>query len=78
MTAEAAASDMAASATAADVAWAGMWGLISAVSLMFGAVLALFVQPTKVQNSVMMAFGGGALIEALAIELFGHIILWRA
>ena len=49
------------------------WGLLSAVSLVLGAGLAMFVELDRKTLSMMMAFGGGALIEALSIELFGHL-----
>ena len=50
------------------------WGLLSAVSLVLGALIGIHKKPSQFTNACMMAFGGGALIEALTIELFGNII----
>lgn len=49
------------------------WGLLSAFSLVLGAGLAMFVELDRKTLAMMMAFGGGALVEALSIELFGHL-----
>ncbi len=48
------------------------WGGISAVSLPLGAVLGLSTRPSRLLTSGLMAFGAGALLFALSIELFGH------
>ena len=50
-----------------------LWGIVSAVSLPLGAMLGLLWRPKRRVNSVFMAFGAGALIFALTIELFGHV-----
>jgi CRP-like cAMP-binding protein len=50
------------------------WGLLSAVSLPAGALLGLWSQPKGRVVSALMAFGGGALLFALTIELFGHAL----
>jgi len=50
------------------------WGAVSAASLPAGAMLGLWTQPSKKVTSLMMAFGGGALLFALSIELFGHAV----
>lgn len=50
------------------------WGLFSAFSLVLGAGIGIVRLPSKVVRASLMAFGGGALIEALSIELFAHII----
>ncbi|MCP4408188.1 MAG: cyclic nucleotide-binding domain-containing protein [Gammaproteobacteria bacterium] len=50
-----------------------LWGIISAASLPLGAVLGLWFQPRRKINSAFMAFGAGALLFALTIELFGHV-----
>ncbi|MCP4602235.1 MAG: cyclic nucleotide-binding domain-containing protein [Proteobacteria bacterium] len=50
------------------------WGTVSAVSLPLGAVIGLATRPSKKVTSALMAFGGGALLFALSIELFGHAI----
>ncbi len=58
-----------------EVAWiACFWGAASAVSLPIGAVLGLWLKPSTKITSSMMAFGGGALLFALTIELFGHAL----
>ena len=49
-----------------------MWGSISAVSLPLGAIIGLWSNPSKKITSALMAFGGGALLFALTIELFAH------
>ncbi|MFC1495045.1 cyclic nucleotide-binding domain-containing protein [Thermodesulfobacteriota bacterium] len=49
-----------------------MWGCISAVSLPIGAVIGLWLSPQRKITSALMAFGGGALLFALTIELFAH------
>jgi hypothetical protein len=50
------------------------WGLLSAVSLPAGALIGLWSQPKERVISGLMAFGGGALLFALTIELFGHAL----
>eukprot|EP00927_Polykrikos_kofoidii_P034445 TRINITY_DN29238_c0_g1_i1.p1 TRINITY_DN29238_c0_g1~~TRINITY_DN29238_c0_g1_i1.p1 ORF type:complete len:763 (+),score=158.22 TRINITY_DN29238_c0_g1_i1:66-2291(+) len=50
------------------------WGLLSALSLVLGSGIGIAKLPSKVVRATLMAFGGGALIEALSIELFAHII----
>ena len=51
-----------------------LWGLLSAVSLPLGAALGLWRPPPKRVTAALMAFGGGALLFALTIELFGHAL----
>jgi CRP-like cAMP-binding protein len=50
------------------------WGLLSAVSLPAGALIGLWSRPKERAISALMAFGGGALLFALTIELFGHAL----
>ncbi len=50
-----------------------LWGILSAISLPLGAVLGLWWRPKQKANSSFMAFGAGALLFALTIELFGHV-----
>ena len=50
------------------------WGLLSAVSLPAGALVGLWSRPRERVISALMAFGGGALLFALSIELFGHAL----
>ncbi|CAK0797768.1 unnamed protein product [Prorocentrum cordatum] len=49
-------------------------GVAHAVSLVLGAAIGVWKLPSKKVRAAMMAFGGGALIEALSIELFAHIL----
>lgn len=49
------------------------WGILSAVSLPLGAWLGLTWRPGARINSAFMAFGAGALLFALTIELFAHV-----
>ncbi len=49
------------------------WGILSAVSLPLGAILGLWLRPKRKVSSALMAFGAGALLFALTIELFGHV-----
>ena len=50
------------------------WGALSGVSLPLGAMIGLWTRPTRRVASSAMAFGGGALLFALSIELFGHAL----
>ena len=50
-----------------------LWGLGSALSLPLGALFGLYWRPKRIINASFMAFGAGALIFALTIELFGHV-----
>ncbi|MFH2011155.1 MAG: cyclic nucleotide-binding domain-containing protein [Pseudomonadota bacterium] len=49
-----------------------IWGSISAVSLPLGAIIGLWSNPSEKVTSSLMAFGAGALLFALTIELFSH------
>lgn len=51
-----------------------LWGGLSAISLPLGAVIGLWSRPSRKVTSALMAFGGGALLFALTIELFGHVL----
>lgn len=57
-----------------DALKAGGWGLISAWSLVIGAQLGTWKLPSKKIRAILMAYGGGALFQALSIELFGQIV----
>jgi len=50
-----------------------LWGAFSAVSLPLGSILGLTWKPNQKINSAFMAYGAGALLFALSIELFGHV-----
>ena len=47
-------------------------GFISAVSLPFGSIMGLSIKPNAKVTSALMAFGGGALLFALTIEIVAH------
>jgi CRP-like cAMP-binding protein len=51
-----------------------LWGCVSAVSLPLGAMIGLWSRPSQKVTSALMAFGGGALLFALTIELFAHAL----
>lgn len=48
---------------------ASLIALISMLSLIIGAVLGIYTKPSQKVNAIVMAFGVGALIQALSIEL---------
>ena len=50
------------------------WGIISAVSLPLGALIGLLTKPRRRVTSALMAFGAGALLFALTIELFSEML----
>ncbi len=50
------------------------WGIISAVSLPLGALVGLLAKPRRRVTSALMAFGAGALLFALTIELFSEML----
>lgn len=50
------------------------WGLLSAVSLNIGSLVGVTCLPGKKVRAILMSFGGGALLFALSIELFGHVL----
>jgi len=53
---------------------AAAWGVLSAISLVIGALIGVLRNPKKEIRAMLMAYGSGALIEALSIELFAHIV----
>jgi hypothetical protein len=42
---------------------------LSLVSMVIGTFIGVYAKPTQRTNAIIMAFGTGALIQALAIEL---------
>jgi zinc transporter ZupT len=52
--------------------WAFVLGFGSAVSLVIGAAIGLAARPRAVVTSALMAFGAGALLFALSIEIVAH------
>jgi CRP-like cAMP-binding protein len=58
-----------------SVAWAAfVMGLVSACSLPLGALTSRFWTPDDRAMAVLMAFGGGALLAALTIDLVGSAL----
>jgi zinc transporter ZupT len=49
-------------------------GIVSSVSLPIGAVLGMYLKVSRRVNSALLAFGAGALLFAITIELYGHAI----
>lgn len=50
-------------------AMAALLAFVSMISMVIGTSLGLFAKPSQRVNAIIMAFGTGALIQALAIEL---------
>ena len=48
---------------------AGLWGALSASSLLIGAALAIWLRPSSRIVGLVMGFGSGALLSAVAYEL---------
>jgi CRP-like cAMP-binding protein len=58
-----------------SVAWAAfVMGLVSACSLPLGAITSRFWTPDDRTTAILMAFGGGALLAALTIDLVGSAL----
>ncbi|MBL7003970.1 MAG: cyclic nucleotide-binding domain-containing protein, partial [Gammaproteobacteria bacterium] len=49
-------------------------GIVSAVSLPLGAITAFYWQPSDRNIAILMAFGGGALLAALTIDLVASAV----
>lgn len=58
----------------ADAFTAALWGALAASSLLIGALLALWLRPSNRIIGLIMGFGAGALISALAYELVEEAI----
>jgi ZIP family zinc transporter len=56
------------------MAEAAVWGLLAGSSLVLGAVIAILVRPSQHSNGLVMAFGAGVLISAIAYELVAEAI----
>ncbi|EOD04313.1 hypothetical protein EMIHUDRAFT_471303, partial [Emiliania huxleyi CCMP1516] len=50
------------------------WGLLSSCSVLLGCAVGLVRLPGPTTRAVLMSFGGGALIQAVTIELFGELL----
>ena len=55
--------------------WAFSIGGLSAVSLLIGSILGSYWKPGKLMTSTLTAFGAGALLSALAIELVAPTVM---
>lgn len=55
--------------------WAFYLGALSAISLFFGAIAGIFYTPKPSVIAAMTAFGAGALLAALSIELIAPTVL---
>lgn len=55
--------------------WAFMLGVLSSISLFFGAVAGIFYTPKPSVTAAMTAFGAGALLAALSVELISPTVL---
>ncbi|KAJ1468233.1 hypothetical protein T484DRAFT_2283030 [Baffinella frigidus] len=60
------------------IAWGMFWGILSAVSLPIGALVGITLDVSERFRSTMMAFGAGALLYALTLELFGQLVSEKA
>jgi zinc transporter, ZIP family len=57
-----------------NVGEAVFWGLVAGSSLLIGAVVALRLRPTQRTTGLIMAFGAGVLISAVAYELVAEAV----
>ena len=48
---------------------AGLWGLVAALALVLGAVIALAAPVPRRAVALVLSFGAGALVSALAFDL---------
>jgi len=48
-----------------------LFGLAASSALVIGGVAGAYLRPPKAVTAVLLAFASGALISALALELFG-------
>ena len=51
------------------VIWAGLLGALSAMSLLIGSLIGVGMRLPRAAVGMLAAFGAGALLSALAIEL---------
>ena len=54
--------------------WAAMVGVIASISLLFGSAIAIYFRVSSTVIGLMAAFGAGALLSALALELVAPTI----
>lgn len=56
------------------MAEAAFWGLITGSSLVIGAIVTIIARPRELVVGLIMAFGAGALISAVAYEMLGEAV----
>jgi len=56
------------------VIWAGLLGALSAMSLLIGSLIGVGMRLPRAAVGMLAAFGAGALLSALAIELVAPTI----
>jgi len=54
------------------------WGLLSSLSVLLGCFIGLWRLPGRSARAVLMSFGAGALLNAVAVELFGEVLFEQA
>lgn len=54
---------------------AALWGGLTGFALILGAIIALTLRPEERLVGLLLAFGGGALISAVAFELIGQSVV---
>lgn len=54
---------------------AGLWGTVAALALVLGAIVALLIEMPRKAVALMLAFGAGALVSALAFDLSDEAFL---
>ncbi len=58
----------------AEIAAAGAWGGIAAAALLLGALIAMRMRPPDRVLGLVLSFGAGALMSAVAYELVGEAL----
>jgi ZIP family zinc transporter len=58
----------------AEIATAGAWGGIAAAALLLGALIAMVMHPPDRVLGLVLSFGAGALMSAVAYELVGEAL----
>ena len=54
------------------------WGLLSSLSVLLGCFIGFWRLPGRSARAVLMSFGAGALLNAVAVELFGEVLFEQA
>ena len=56
---------------------AAFWGIVTTSSLLIGGAIALLFRPRRSIVGLVLGFGAGALISAIAYELLGDVVIER-